>query len=173
MKTDTNFVDLNNILLDNEDRERLYCYKYYPTNDKQYLRREESRTGKNGARITWLLHHDIIGKPPIGMMVDHINRNKLDNRKCNLRFVTRSQNNQNRKTKATNGFIGVHKTSSGSFSSACHLNKKMHYLIGSKNPVICAIAYDNFQLKNRDNPRINFPTILARKKALKEWRDKV
>lgn len=42
------------------------------------------------------LHHNIIGKPPGKLVVDHINRNKLDNRKENLRFVTRRENNINR-----------------------------------------------------------------------------
>lgn len=42
------------------------------------------------------LHHNIIGKPENGLVVDHINRDKLDNRKENLRFVTRAENNINR-----------------------------------------------------------------------------
>tara|TARA_R110002073_G_scaffold83808_1_gene199674 strand:+ start:1093 stop:1494 length:402 start_codon:yes stop_codon:yes gene_type:complete len=44
------------------------------------------------------LHHLIMGKPSSGMVIDHINGNGLDNRKCNLRFVTPSQNQQNRHT---------------------------------------------------------------------------
>lgn len=31
-----------------------------------------------------------------GLVLDHINRNKLDNRRCNLRFVTRHTNNLNK-----------------------------------------------------------------------------
>ncbi len=45
-----------------------------------------------------LLMHRIIMDTPKGMDTDHINRNKLDNRKSNLRIVTRSANNLNRET---------------------------------------------------------------------------
>jgi hypothetical protein len=38
------------------------------------------------------LHHIVVGKPPKGKVTDHINRNKLDNRKENLRFVTQKEN---------------------------------------------------------------------------------
>ena len=44
-----------------------------------------------------MMHTFILGKPPKGMEIDHINRDKLDNRRENLRFVTKSQNSHNRK----------------------------------------------------------------------------
>ncbi|MBN2133457.1 MAG: HNH endonuclease, partial [Sedimentisphaerales bacterium] len=41
-----------------------------------------------------LMHADIM-KPPKGMMVDHINHNKMDNTRVNLRNCTRQQNIHN------------------------------------------------------------------------------
>lgn len=38
------------------------------------------------------LHHFVVGKPPKGLVTDHINRDRLDNRKSNLRFVTQREN---------------------------------------------------------------------------------
>lgn len=38
------------------------------------------------------LMHRLIMNPPIGMDIDHINHNKLDNRKENLRILTHSEN---------------------------------------------------------------------------------
>lgn len=45
-----------------------------------------------------VLHREIM-TPPKGMVVDHKNHNKLDNRRCNLRVCTYSDNNKNRKCK--------------------------------------------------------------------------
>ncbi len=63
------------------------------------------RTGKQ-AFLTWW----VIGKAPFGMEVDHINRNRLDNRRENLRFVTPTENKWNAGLKRSNrtGISGVH-----------------------------------------------------------------
>lgn len=56
------------------------------------------------------IHHHILGKPPKGMVTDHINRNPLDNRKSNLRFASRMGNTANsyRRVRASN-YKGVSK----------------------------------------------------------------
>jgi hypothetical protein len=53
--------------------------------------------------------HRVIAQTPDGMQTDHINGNRLDNRKINLRACSRSENLYNRGMNAdnTNGFKGV------------------------------------------------------------------
>jgi hypothetical protein len=49
---------------------------------------------ERGKTIT--MHHAIMGVPEKGLMIDHINGNGLDNRRCNLRIVTNRENCQNK-----------------------------------------------------------------------------
>ena len=56
------------------------------------------------------LHNIIIGKAPKGHTVDHINRDRLDNRRSNLRIVTWAQNVANAKGQPNlSGYKGVAK----------------------------------------------------------------
>lgn len=69
----------------------------------------------DGYPVSWVngevikLHHLLLGKPEKGMVVDHINRNKLDNRLSNLRVTTQKQNVRNAGMYCTNtsGHKGV------------------------------------------------------------------
>lgn len=61
-------------------------------NENWYLDKDGyaiTRTGKK-------MHREIM-KPSKNLVVDHINHNKLDNRKINLRIVTKQENARNRK----------------------------------------------------------------------------
>lgn len=164
----THFVDLSETLIDRDDYLRLKNYKYYLyKGERGYLFRVSTKV-IDGKRPTFSLHQDIMGKPPKGMVIDHINRNKTDNRKCNLRFVTVNQNVQNTERDRNSPYQGVYKQVNKYFSKTT-INKKTVVFVRDYNPIICAIAYDNHMLSKFDNPKLNFPTIRARKKALCEW----
>ena len=53
-------------------------------------------------RKRMMLHHAVVGKPPKGLVTDHINRDKFDNRVENLRFTTQLENLGNISTPITN-----------------------------------------------------------------------
>lgn len=76
--------------------------------------------------------HRVIMAAPAGLEVDHRNRDRLDNRRRNLRFCTRGQNNHNsdskvairRKGKFTSKYVGVKKNRNGSFTARIWFDKK-------------------------------------------------
>ena len=74
--------------MDDYDYLMQWRWKLHP---QGYAARTSSRCGK---WITILMHM-LINNTPDGLETDHINNNKLDNRKCNLRSVTRSTNEHN------------------------------------------------------------------------------
>lgn len=43
------------------------------------------------------MHHQVIGKPPNGYVVDHIDMNKLNNQRSNLRFLSHSDSLRNKR----------------------------------------------------------------------------
>lgn len=63
---------------------------------------------ENGKARTQLMHRLIMDAPE-GSRIDHVNGDKLDNRRRNLRFATRSQNamNKGKPKNNTSGFKGV------------------------------------------------------------------
>ncbi len=53
---------------------------------------------KNGKHVMIYMHRLILSlKTGDGKITDHINRNGLNNRRCNLRIVSMSENNRNKK----------------------------------------------------------------------------
>ncbi len=54
-------------------------------------------TRKTEGHRRWVLMHRVINKTPHGMETDHINGDRLDNQKSNLRTVDKSKNGMNRR----------------------------------------------------------------------------
>jgi hypothetical protein len=91
-------------IVDNDDFDKLNQWKWNCVNG--YAARLVSR--KLGKRVMIYMHREILGTPD-GMECDHINSNRLDNRKQNLRICNRSQNQANRSKSSNNtsGYKGV------------------------------------------------------------------
>lgn len=90
-------------IVDDEDFE--FLNQFHWTYSLGYALRHGKVCGKYKA----IYMHRLVNKTPKGVFTDHINRNKLDNRKINLRTVTKSQNQRNVDTQSnsTSGFKGV------------------------------------------------------------------
>lgn len=80
-----------NVVVDDQDFDSLNKLKWYLSSTGYAVRRMKGKT-------TYM--HRIICNTPDGLFVDHINRNRLDNRRSNLRNVTWAENRNN---------ISVHK----------------------------------------------------------------
>lgn len=80
------------VIVDEDDYERIENLSPWHENDSGYAIK---RCKINGERITFRMHRLILGVPK-GLVVDHINGDRLDNRKCNLRCVSQQLNCLNR-----------------------------------------------------------------------------
>ena len=98
-------------LVDNEDYKRLNKYKWRAYKNKHTFYACRNINLENGKQTTVQMHREILGLVPgDGKITDHRNRDGLDNRRLNLRIVSRTINNRNHRKRADNssGHNGVH-----------------------------------------------------------------
>jgi hypothetical protein len=121
------------MLVDWNDVSRVMQHRWYAR--RPQVRNHTTYAGTTmhiaGRWCTVLAHRWLIDAP-LGMRVDHINGNGLDNRRANLRLVTQSQNLQNRRgarSGTRSGIRGVSWSSNGWWAVHAHVNG-MHYRAG-------------------------------------------
>jgi hypothetical protein len=99
------------VVMDDEDYYMYYLQNAYQvdTSRNDGSPRLERHYKENGINHVVQFHREIMHAGP-GEIVDHINGNTLDDRKCNLRIVDKWQSSQNRKKRSdgNNKYVGVH-----------------------------------------------------------------
>jgi hypothetical protein len=117
-------------LVDDEDFERASQHSWYattPNNRKGYIYSLPNGSG-NG---TLLLHRFIMGlEKGDGLIPDHINHDVWDNRRANLRVVTRAGNAANMRYAKK-----LSKTNTSGYRGVCFIKKP-----GTKNPWMAFVS---------------------------------
>jgi hypothetical protein len=77
-------------------------------NQWKWLRNKDGYAARNVRGIGYILAHREILGTPLGLFTDHINGNRLDNQRTNLRNCTHTENMQNR-PKPPHGLTSIFK----------------------------------------------------------------
>lgn len=125
------------VLIDKDEYEQIKNKRWYVSNG--YCCDDERK-----------VLHRIITNAKKEQIVDHINGNKLDNRKENLRFVTPSQNGQNRKCKGYSYHTAINK-----WVVNIVVNKQKHYIGSFFTEEEAIIARKNAEIKYQGEYRYN------------------
>ena len=86
------------------------------------------------------MHREIMGVTTPTILIDHIDRNGLNNQKSNLSHVTVRRNGHNRKDKRYSKYTGV-TFNRGYFVAQIEINKKRIHLGRSKDEIVAAQLY--------------------------------
>ena len=144
-------------LVDDEDYAQLSAGNWFASDGKRGF--YAMRSVCINSRYKSIPMHRLLVDIPIGMQVDHINHNTLDNRKCNLRVCTIIQNqaNSRRHKQNTSGFKGVCREGNG-WRAQIHSTGQQIYLGHFAAPEAAARAYDQAALKQwGEFAYLNFP----------------
>ena len=115
IENETAIIDIDgyDVLIDKEDVERVMAINWVqcvrPKDKNIYvIHYDHYGKGKKKKTKSLFLHRYLVNAKS-GEMIDHINMNTLDNRKCNLRLCNKSENGCNRDRPINNksGYKGV------------------------------------------------------------------
>lgn len=112
--------------VDDEDFDRLSGVDWRASSNRYAVKLvslPRKNNGKKAVLAIWM--HRVIAGTPDGLFTDHINGDTLDNRRCNLRFCTTSENAMNRKRRRDNQVAtGVNKVKLGWEARICVRGKR-------------------------------------------------
>lgn len=117
-------------LVDDEDYKYLSEYKWFNMAGYAVRQKYKIGSGKANRKVQTIRMHRWIMGFPEGKEIDHIDGNRLNNQKTNLRICSRNQNAFNSKTRSdnTSGFKGViWSNQKNGWSVIVQKNRKVHY----------------------------------------------
>jgi len=125
------------VIVDSADYEKLIQHNWFVKISPEYAVRR-------GKGKTIYMHNEVM-QPQAGFLVDHKDRDSLNNSRTNLRVATRSQNNCNRKKRqgCSSKYRGVHfHKGSGKWLVNINFENKCIFLGQFDNEEDAARAYD-------------------------------
>jgi hypothetical protein len=127
-------------LVDDADFEWLNQWKWSLSGKGNGVRRGIC---ENGVWTSRLMHREIVQAAP-GEPVDHINGNRLDNQRSNLRRCTTTENNRNRRQRrdSTAPYKGVVRHG-GRWWARINIDGQQKWIGSFRNPEDAARAYDD------------------------------
>jgi hypothetical protein len=142
-------------LVDDEDFEYLNQFNWYLSKVGYAIGGEL----KMGIKAFIKMHRLIMGVSDPKIKIDHKNRNKLDNRKCNLRICTPAQNSHNstKRRNTKNNYKGVFYISKFNiWQSRCRMMGYDIFLGNYKSEIAAAYAYNKKAIELSSYANINY-----------------
>lgn len=136
-------------LVDPEDFWELYGFRWHLL--KGYANRTAPRDDGSMLNTQIAMHRQVLRLKRDAGTVDHVNRDRLDNRRANLRLSTRAQNMHNLSPRAdgTSKYRGVHwNRSAGKWVAQVVLNGKTYRLGAFVNEEEAGTAAQVFRLEH-------------------------
>lgn len=129
-------------IVDDADIEWLSQWKWHVVTSKTTAYARRSYYDELGIKRKISMHHQLMGRPPVGMVTDHKNGNGLDNRRENLRAATPHQNIVNRRHARRLLPKGVRRAGFLKYEARITIGRKKKYLGSFGSISEAADAYD-------------------------------